>query len=74
VRERVENQVDAAPKQPKKLLVRNGAVQEMKRRALHEKPSMKRKRKAAAARQSRRRALARARGRDAECRRSVGSG
>ena len=62
----VDNQVDAALKQLKKLLTRDGAFGEMKRRAHYEKPSVKRKRKAAAARKRRRRALARARGRDTE--------
>ena len=62
----VDNQVDAALKQLKKLLLRDGAFQEMKRRAHYEKPSVKRKRKAAAARKRRRRALARARSRDTE--------
>ena len=62
----VDNQVDAALKQLKKLLLKDGAFQEMKRRAHYEKPSVKRKRKAAAARKRRRRALARARGRDTE--------
>lgn len=62
----IDNQVEAALKQLKKLLIRDGAFQEMKRRAHYEKPSVKRKRKAAAARKRRRRALARARGRDTE--------
>ena len=43
----VDNQVDAALKQLKKLMLRDGAFQEMKRRAHYEKPSVKRKRKAA---------------------------
>ena len=60
----IDNQVEAALKQLKKLLVREGAFQEMKRRAHYEKPSVKRKRKAAAARKRRRRALARSRDRD----------
>jgi small subunit ribosomal protein S21 len=62
----VDNQVDAAPKQLKKLLIRDGAFQEMKWRTHYETPRVKRKRKAAAARKRRRRALARARGRDPE--------
>jgi small subunit ribosomal protein S21 len=62
----IDNQVDAALKQLKKLMVKDGAFQEMKRRAHYEKPSVKRKRKAAAARKRRRRALARARVRDVE--------
>jgi small subunit ribosomal protein S21 len=57
----VDNQVDAALKQLKKLMLKDGAFQEMRRRAYYEKPSVKRKRKAAAARKKRRRALARAR-------------
>jgi small subunit ribosomal protein S21 len=62
----IDNQVDAALKQLKKLLLKDGAFQEMKRRAHYEKPSVKRKRKAAAARKRRRRAQARARDRDRE--------
>jgi small subunit ribosomal protein S21 len=62
----VDNQVDAALKQLKKLMLKDGAFQEMKRRAHYEKPSVKRKRKAAAARKKRRRALARMRGQDTE--------
>ncbi len=62
----VDNQVDAALKQLKKLMLKDGAFQEMKRRAHYEKPSVKRKRKAAAARKKRRRALARMRGQDSE--------
>jgi small subunit ribosomal protein S21 len=62
----IDNQVDAALKQLKKVMLREGAFQEMKRRAHYEKPSVKRKRKAAAARKKRRRALARARGRDTD--------
>jgi small subunit ribosomal protein S21 len=62
----IDNQIEAALKQLKKLLIKDGAFQEMKRRAHYEKPSVKRKRKAAAARKRRRRALARARGRDTE--------
>ena len=56
----IDNQVDAALKQLKKLMLKESAFQEMKRRAYYEKPSVKRKRKAAAARKKRRRALARA--------------
>ena len=62
----VDNQVDAALKQLKKLMLKEGAFQEMKRRAHYEKPSVKRKRKAAAARKKRRRALARSRAWNAE--------
>lgn len=57
----LDNQVEAALKQLKKLMLKDGAFQEMKRRAYYEKPSVKRKRKAAAARKKRRRALARSR-------------
>jgi small subunit ribosomal protein S21 len=57
----IDNQVEAALKQLKKLMLKEGAFQEMKRRAHYEKPSVKRKRKAAAARKKRRRAAARAR-------------
>ena len=56
----IENQVDAALKQLKKLMLKEGAFQEMKRRAFYEKPSVRRKRKSAAARKKRRRAAARA--------------
>jgi small subunit ribosomal protein S21 len=62
----IDNQVDAALKQLKKLMLLDGAFQEMKRRAHYEKPSVKRKRKAAAARKKRRRALARSRERSGE--------
>jgi small subunit ribosomal protein S21 len=62
----IDNQVEAALKQLKKLMLKDGAFQEMKRRAHYEKPSVKRKRKAAAARKKRRRALARARSWDGE--------
>lgn len=62
----VDNQVDAALKQLKKLMLKDGVFQEMKRRARYEKPSVKRKRKAAAARKRRRRALARTRDRDSD--------
>jgi small subunit ribosomal protein S21 len=62
----IDNQVDAALKQLKKLMLKDGAFQERKRRAHYEKPSVKRKRKAAAARKKRRRAQARARAWDGE--------
>jgi len=62
----VDNQVDAALKHLKKLMLKDGVFQEMKRRTYHEKPSVKRKRKAAAARKKRRRAEARARAWDGE--------
>ena len=60
----VDNQVDAALKQLKKLMLKDGAFQEMKRRAHYEKPSVKRKRKQAQARKKRRRAMQRTRGGD----------
>ena len=56
-----DNQIDAALKQLKKQMLKDGLFQEMKRRQHYEKPSVKRKRKAAAARKKRRRALARSR-------------
>ena len=62
----IDNQIEAALRQLKKLMLKSGAFQEMKRRAYYDKPSVKRKRKAAAARKRRRRALNRARDRDAE--------
>lgn len=62
----VDNQVEAALKQLKKLMLKDGTFQEMKRRAYYEKPSVKRKRKAAAARKKRRKALARSREGDRE--------
>ena len=55
-----DNQVDAALKLLKKQMLKEGAFQEMKRRAHYEKPSVKRKRKQALARKKRRRALQRA--------------
>jgi len=62
----IDNQVEAALKLLKKRMLKEGAFQEMKRRAHYEKPSVKRKRKAAAARKKRRRAQARARAWDNE--------
>ena len=55
----VENQIEAALKQLKKQMLKDGVFQEMKRRACYEKPSVKRKRKAAQARKKRRKALKR---------------
>lgn len=55
----VDNQVDAALKQLKKLMLKEGTFQEMKRRAHYEKPSVKRKRKQAQARRKRRKAMRR---------------
>lgn len=60
-----DNQVDAALKALKKQMQKDGAFQEMKRRAFYEKPSVKRKRKQAQARKKRLRAQQRARARDA---------
>jgi small subunit ribosomal protein S21 len=54
-----DNQIEAALKQLKKQMLKEGLFQEMKRRAHYEKPSVKRKRKAAQARKKRRRALKR---------------
>jgi len=56
-----DNQIEAALKQLKKQMQKDGLFQEMKRRAHYEKPSVKRKRKQAQARKKRRRALQRAR-------------
>ena len=61
----VDNQIEPALKQLKKLMLKDGAFKEMKRRAFYEKPSVKRKRKALAAQKKRRKAAARA-GRDEE--------
>jgi small subunit ribosomal protein S21 len=57
----VDNQIEAALKALKKQMQKDGAFQEMKRRAFYEKPSVKRKRKQALARKKRRRALQRTR-------------
>ena len=57
----VDNQVEAALKQLKKQMLKDGLYQEMKRRQHYEKPSVKRKRKAAQARKKRLRALKRTR-------------
>ena len=54
-----DNQVDAALKLLKKQMLKEGAFQEMKRRAHYEKPSVKRKRKQAQARRKRRKAMRR---------------
>jgi len=50
-----DNQVDAALKQLKKQMLKDGLFQEMKRREHYEKPSVKRKRKMREARKRRRR-------------------
>jgi small subunit ribosomal protein S21 len=55
----VDNQIEAALKQMKKQMLKEGLFQEMKKRAYYEKPSVKRKRKAAQARKKRRKALKR---------------
>jgi small subunit ribosomal protein S21 len=57
----VDNQIEAALKQLKKQMLKDGLYQEMKRRQHYEKPSVKRKRKAAQARKKRLRALKRTR-------------
>ena len=57
----IDNQIGAALKQLKKLMLKEGLYQEMKRRQHYEKPSVKRKRKAAQARKKRLRALKRTR-------------
>jgi len=56
-----DNQVEAALKTLKKVMIKGGLYQEMKRRVYYEKPSVKRKRKQAQARKKRRRALKRSR-------------
>ena len=61
-----DNQIEAALKQLKKQMLKDGLYQEMKRRQHYEKPSVKRKRKAAQARKKRLRALKRTRQYDAE--------
>jgi small subunit ribosomal protein S21 len=62
----VDNQIEMALKALKKQMQKDGAFQEMKRRAYYEKPSVKRKRKQALARKKRRRALARLRPSDGD--------
>ncbi|HZN49315.1 MAG TPA: 30S ribosomal protein S21 [Methylomirabilota bacterium] len=54
-----DNQIEPALKQLKKQMLKEGLIQEMKRRQHYEKPSVKRKRKAAQARKKRRKALKR---------------
>jgi small subunit ribosomal protein S21 len=53
-----DNQIEAALKQLKKRMLKDGLFQEMKRRVHYEKPSVKRKKKALAAKK---RALKKAR-------------
>ncbi len=52
-----DNQIEPALKALKKLMLKNGLFQEMKRRAHYEKPSVKRKRKQALARKKLRKAM-----------------
>ena len=54
-----DNQIEPALKQLKKQMLKEGLIQEMKRRQHYEKPSVKRKRKSAQARKKRRKALKR---------------
>ena len=54
-----DNQIEAALKQLKKQMLKDGLFQEMKRRQHYEKPSVKRKRKSAHARKKRRKAMKR---------------
>jgi small subunit ribosomal protein S21 len=62
----MDNQVEAALKTLKKVMIKGGLYQEMKRRVYYEEPSVKRKRKQAQARKKRRRALKRSRVDDEE--------
>jgi len=54
-----DNQIEPALKALKKLMLKNGLFQEMKRREHYEKPSVKRKRKQALARKKLRKAMKR---------------
>ena len=54
-----DNQVDAALKQLKKQMLKDGLFQEMKRREHYENPSVKRKQKQARARKKLRKAMKR---------------
>jgi small subunit ribosomal protein S21 len=54
-----DNKVEAALKTLKKVMIKGGLYQEMKRRVYYEKPSVKRKRKQAQARRKRRKAMRR---------------
>ena len=56
-----DTQIEAALKQLKKQMLKDGLYQEMKRRQHYEKPSVKRKRKSAQARKKRLRAPKRTR-------------
>ena len=60
----VTGNIEAALKTLKKVMLKGGLFQEMKRRVYYEKPSVKRKRKQAQARKRRRRTMQRDRGRD----------
>ena len=60
------NQVEAALKTLKKVMLKGGLFQEMKRRVYYEKPSVKRKRKQALARKKRRKAMRRANASEAD--------
>src|SRR5258707_13254705 len=55
-----DNQIEPALKALKKLMLKNGLFQEMKRREHYEKPSVKRKRKQTLARKKLRKAMKRA--------------
>ena len=61
-----DNQIEPALKALKKLMLKTGLFQEMKRREHYEKPSVKRKRKQAQARKRLRKAMRRAQPRDDE--------
>ena len=52
-----DNQIEPALKALKKLMLKDGLFQEMKRREHYEKPSVKRKRKQALARKKPRKAM-----------------
>src|SRR3990172_8324346 len=54
-----DNKIEPALKEPKKLMIKDGLFQEMKRREHYEKPSVKRKRKQALARKKLRKAMKR---------------
>ena len=54
-----DNQIEPALKALKKLMLKDGLFQEMKRRAHYEKPSVKQKRKQALARKKLRKAMKR---------------
>jgi small subunit ribosomal protein S21 len=61
-----DNEIEPALKALKKLMLKTGLFQEMKRREHYEKPSVKRKRKQAQARKKLRKAMKRAQSRDDE--------